>query len=401
MSKILINDKQYNHSWLSDMENDDAQNLLRRHHQSLYRPVCCCLFDLKNRELTIRKCTRFILARMPNTGENHAPWCDFFGNSDSLSTANGRTLPGIIERNGIFDVNLCSYLSLETKSGGTKAQIATQTSYPSRSTTTLLGLLLFLFHQAKINHWNPERLYDQSFSNVRKLISEVAKKSVTNEIQLSKVLFMPEWLDNNVTTSKKANQKNLFKKTKPGKASILIGKVNCLIGSKKEIGGIGVSLNLLDDLLWMNSELAVKATQSFGQLISEIKKTDRHILAICTVFRTGNYYTIGDIAFLRVSKQFIPVDSSHELRVENHLVAEKRGFIKPLRLDGALFLPDFILTDGKKNRVMEIYGIDNDPEYQAQKEKKILFYRENNIPYWEWTPKKNDSIPPFPDGDKN
>lgn len=207
----------------------------------------------------------------------------------------------------------------------------------------------------------------------------------------------PEWLDNNVTTSKKSNQKNLFKKTLPGKASIVIGKVNRCIDSKKEPGGIGVSLNLLDDLLWMNPVIAAKTTQSFGQLISEIGKADRHILAICTVFRTGNDFTIGDIAFQRVSRQFIPVDSSYELRVENDLVAEKLEFFKPLRLDGALFLPDFILTGGKQNVVMEIFGIDNDPEYQAQKEKKKLYYQENNIPYWQWTPKGNDSIPPFPD----
>lgn len=190
MSKILINGKLYNHNQLSDLENADAQKLLQRHHKSLNRPICCCLSDSNNRELTIRKCKHFILARMPNTGENHAPWCDFFGNNDGTFTANGRTLPGIIERDGVFDINLCCYLSMETESSGTKARIITQALCESRSTSTLLGLLLFLFNQAKINHWNPDRRYDQSFSNVRKLISEVAKKTVINDIQLSKVLFM-------------------------------------------------------------------------------------------------------------------------------------------------------------------------------------------------------------------
>ena len=67
-------------------------------------------------------------------------------------------------------------------------------------------------------------------------------------------------------------------------------------------------------------------------------------------------------------------------------MAEKLEFFKPLRLDGALFLPDLILTGGKQNVIMEIFGIDNDPEYQAQKEKKnyiikkIIFLTGNGHP---------------------
>jgi hypothetical protein len=212
------------------------------------------------------------------------------------------------------------------------------------------------------------------------------------------MLFMPEWLDD-AATSKKSNQKTLLKRTSPsGKASIVIGIVNRLIGPSKKLGRMGVSLNLMDDLLWMYPEMAAKAKHSFGQLISEIDKSDRYILAICTVFRSGTYYTIGDIAFMRVSKQFIPVDSSYELMVVNSLVEKKRRFSKPICLEGAVYMPDFILSDCKKNVFMEVFGVENNPEYQVQKEKKLIYFFENGILCWQWTPKDED-VPPFPERD--
>ena len=399
MSKILIGEKQYNHHWVSDPENSNAQNLLRRHHQSLNRPTCCCFMDAKNRELTIKKRNRFFLARMPGTGENHAPWCEFFG-ENSFSTENGGTLPAIIEQNGIWDINLSSPLSVSTDLNKT-AEISHHAGI-NRSTTTLLGLLNFLFEKAETNVWRPNRKFDQSFSHVRKLVSEVSKKTVIDKTRVSRRLFIPEWLDNNLNASLESNQKNISKKTPQGTAAIVIGKINAWIESKKTPGGMGVGLNLLNDPLWMEPELAAKTIHSFGQLISEIRKKDRHILAICSVFKTGKYYTIGDIALMRVSKQFIPVDSSYELAVADRLVEEKRFFCKPIRsiplfLEQAGFLPDFVLTDCKHDWVMEVFGIDNDPEYLAQKGKKLAYYREHTISCWQWTPKDNTGIPKFPD----
>jgi hypothetical protein len=45
---------------------------------------------------------------------------------------------------------------------------------------------------------------------------------------------------------------------------------------------------------------------------------------------------------------------------------------------------------------MEVFGITNDSKYQARKDQKLAFYREHNIPCWQWTPGDDDNIPSFP-----
>ena len=308
-------------------------------------------------------------------------------------------MPAIIDRGSSWDINLSSNLN-ELTDLSKPAEI-TRHQGINRSTITLLGLLNFLIEKAEINVWSPNRKFNQSFSNVRKLVSDVSKKTVIDKTKLSNRLFIPEWLDKNLKGSLELNQKTILKKTPPGTAAIVIGKITGWIESEYEPGKFGVGLNLLNGLLWMEPELAAKTTQSFGQLISEIGKKDRHILAICTVFRNGNKYRIDDIALMRVSKHFIPVDSSYELAVADRLVEEKRFFYKPIRsipsfLKESGFLPDFVLTDCKQDWVMEVFGINNDPEYQARKEKKLSYYKEHNVPYWQWEPTKSHTIPVFP-----
>jgi len=55
----------------------------------------------------------------------------------------------------------------------------------------------------------------------------------------------------------------------------------------------------------MSAEIAKKAEYSFRQPLSEIGKPDRHIIAICTVFRSRDY-TIGEIALMRHQQAIYP-----------------------------------------------------------------------------------------------
>ncbi|MBF6649762.1 DUF1173 family protein [Methylobacter sp. BlB1] len=400
MSRIIINNRHYDLGWLSDPENDSAQNLLRKHYQNPIRPVCGCLSmpDGRNRELSIRKCRRFLLARLPKTGENHSILCPFYGTSESRATANGGAQPAIIERNGIVNINLASYLrvamDLKGAGGGGHAPAGA-----TRPTITLLGLLNESLHQTRLNIWYPNRQRKRSLTTLHNCILDMAQDMVIEgeRRRLADMLVIPHWLQDK-PGSLRGNRATLFvKTTKPERAAIIIGHVTRWIPSRRETGGIGVGLDLLDELLWMTPETAAAAERSFGQLISEIDKRDRHILAICTVFRTGKYCTIADLALLRTNLQFIPVESAYELQIADKLVAEGRAFRKPLRVDGSGFRPDFVLTDGDKDWALEVFGMTRDPAYQARKERKLKIYHQQRIPLWSWTPEDDDAVPDFPE----
>jgi hypothetical protein len=400
MSRIIINNRHYDLGWLSDPENDSAQNLLRKHYQNPIRPACGCLSmsDGRNRELSIRKCRRFLLARLPKTGENHSILCPFYGTSGSRATTNGGAQPAIIERKDTINIKLASYLHVATDLKGT-AGGGHAASGATRSAITLLGLLNKCLEEARFHIWYPRRQHDRSFNTVHKYVEDVAQDMVIagEQRRLANMLVMPHWTESK-PRSLRENRSELFEKTaKPGRAAIIIGRVTRWIPSRRETGGIGVGLDLLDELLWMNPETAAAAERSFGQLISEINKRDRHVIAICTVFRTGKYCTIADLALLRTNLQFIPVDSSYELQIADKLIQEGRAFHKPLRLEGEEFRPDFVLTDGDRDWALEVFGMTRDPIYQARKDRKLKLYHQQRIPLWSWTPEDDDAVPDFPE----
>jgi hypothetical protein len=398
MSRIIINNRHYDLGWLSDPENDSAQSLLRKHYQNPIRPACGCLSDSRNRELSIRKCHRFLLARLPKTGENHSILCPFYGASESRAAANGGAQSAIVERNGIVNIKLASYLRVATNLNG-PAGGGHAPAGATRSAITLLGLLNESLHRTRINIWYPNRQRKRSFTTLHNCILDMAQDMVIEgeRRRLADMLVIPHWLQDK-PGSLRGNRAALFEKTaKPDQAAIIIGRVTRWIPSRQETGGIGVGLDLLDELLWMNPETAAAAERSFGQPISEIKNRDRHIIAICTVFRTGKYLTIADLALLRTNLQFIPVDSSYELQIADKLVAEGRAFRKPLRVEGSGFRPDFVLTDCDRDWALEVFGMTRDPVYQGRKQRKLEIYHQQRIPCWSWTPEEDDAVPDFPE----
>lgn len=64
---------------------------------------------------------------------------------------------------------------------------------------------------------------------------------------------------------------------------------------------------------------------------------------------------VVDLAAMLCSHAFIPCDSIHEVAMANRLVAERRDFIKPVRmLDGDDMLPDFVLRDTATETHIEV-----------------------------------------------
>jgi len=91
--------------------------------------------------------------------------------------------------------------------------------------------------------------------------------------------------------------------------------------------------------------------------------------------------------FMLTSSEYIPVDSSHEIRLLRQLVESEREFLKPLRFEDTrdLVLPDFLLLDvGEDSYPLEVYGM-REETYQHRKAEKERYYQDKFAGrHWAW-----------------
>jgi hypothetical protein len=152
--------------------------------------------------------------------------------------------------------------------------------------------------------------------------------------------------------------------------------------------------------LYMFPSLASAIAKSYPvaeSLLNNDNDRDGHVVGLFLVEVTdrGNLW-VRDAALMACSREYIPCDSSHEVRLANQLTNERRAFVKPLRLEyDDDLLPDFRLMDTHKPISMEVWGM-NTPEYNAHRDEKISRYRARGEALWEWEAWRTASMPIIP-----
>lgn len=103
------------------------------------------------------------------------------------------------------------------------------------------------------------------------------------------------------------------------------------------------------------------------------------------------------VGLAATSLRGIPIDSEYELKMENHLVTQRRRFMKPIfRDNGYPHLHDFVLLDMDRPFAIEVNGRD-DEGYQERKRKTREFLDENlQGHYLIWSAIDGDPFPDLP-----
>jgi|GEM_PF-3258876 len=402
MIQVSLGTSKYRLSQLLNLDNQQSQKILENHYNGNHRGRCHCINDRENRELIIKKRKHFYLSKAISTKQNHARSCSFYNLTDKHGST---SIPAIIEKkDGRLNIKLDSYITKTTNTSNyaLNNEEAATNSHRSptntRYSTTLLGLLQYIFEHALLNIWDPNKNFPSSFNSIANSITNFSEKIDIGRKSnaLSSLLFIPRWHNNGYSQSAALNHDKLFEKTNlPGKAAIVIGEVTNWLVSKNN-GVYGIKIKYSKDALWMPNETATLAMKRFKNEISGISKENQRILTICIIFRKDNSLRISDISFMCVSPDYVPADSSYELAMISKLTQENRKFKKPLCLNGNKFLPDFILLDTQEKWIIEVFGMMNDSEYNAHTEEKIQYYENNNIPFLSWFPEKYNEIPNFP-----
>jgi hypothetical protein len=345
-----------------------------------------CLCRTPPLRLVIR-CTRagrWHLAGWPGDGESHSQTCPFYKTPPELTGRGGYTTGAITVTETGTAIRVDQPLRLRLAPGEGATEAAQTEARRSTGTVSLLGLLHWLWEEARLHQWAPG--WHRSWGTCRTRLSEVVSACRVNGEDLDDVLHIAPapgrvppreqaaftaftgWLGADGTTARRG---------------LLLGTVKTLAptayGERINLGGLARPL-------FASTALMRRLRRSYRPVFSGAASPAARRLVLALIERsTSGYLTVVDAAAMLTTATFVPADSSHEVTMAEHLAAARRRFVKPLRYDSSeAVFPDFVLLDDEPYTVVEVYGIHGRESYERRKRAKQGYYRARSIPLLEW-----------------
>lgn len=354
----------------------------------------------------------------------HAEWCPLHidagaGHADSVDAP-----PAVTAEDGRTIIRGGFTRTWQEVKPGTTAGTERTEKGPSKETAraSLTLLLWALWSQAELNLWKPAFLGKRFYGSLRgRLLSGARKITVESgrsTWSLADDLHIPPAWSAKDQTQKTACarfESDLRAKLTNHQVLFLAGQLR-KIDDADHVGGRMLHLAHFRHGLWLPPGLAQrleKATRQWAGGLPGAEGEHRFVMARVRAKKgpvaTGAMPDMEciDLAMERFSKEWIPLDSEHERRVCDLLVAEGREFAKPFtdanRKDWISGLcnklgvvPDFVLTDRKPAVFLEVLGMMNDPAYRTRTAEKMAIYRQTGRPVWTWDVLLEDRIPELP-----
>lgn len=376
-----------NTEWRIGSENERSKyhSMLSRAHGSPAK----CLCNPNDSPVSIRRIDidRFTLAAFPNRGVEHDPeTCAFF--DDGRGGGVESRYESAVKRrdDGSLSVSLAVPLgpprsNVNVDEEEREYRAAAHRPRVVRGKMTLLGLLYLVWEQARLNRWHSSFNGSRTPQRVEYWIESAAVDlHIARGVLADHMLYaLPAPSDGQV----RRGWARLFAHRDEKKALVVVGELE-LTGSleqrwKSVLARYGWKTTL-------SSELVQRVERSFRR---ELNASGRIIFL--AILRPGRRETgVEHLVLMQTSEEYIPVDSSHELAFARAAVEQERSFYKPLRLDGADRLPDFILTDTQPHTECEVFGRDDADYLERAAEKK------KNASLWYWDAVMGPTMPALP-----
>jgi hypothetical protein len=392
----------FTRDWL-DQHPEEAQGLLAQFKGEYPR----CLCKPEGLPLYIAQRSKYYLARLPNTGPQHAPSCPSYEPDAALcgsslyshtalqQHADGRVhvklgVPLVI-RGGRPGMNLTS-----PPSGAVQREL--------RDTMTLKGLLHLLFDLAEFNRWRPAMRNRRRYRQLYKYLMETADRISVRREALTRHLFMPEPFNPEQAMDIEARrQRALRERSLSGGGTplriLVLGQVRSINPPGHPKGGVALAQAPKDFVIRASPELLgrLRVANEFAWIDWPVLIPELRLMVLLTMQRSREGTWIADdIASLVTTGEYIPVASMEEALLTRRLIDERRLFVKPLPYDGPRArYPNFLLTDcGEIPVPLEILGR-ADPD-SATQHVRLAQYREDMRPYWRWDVEEAPMIPALP-----
>ena len=367
------------------MKSEDVQEQLRLAH--LYkddRPITCnCKPFNKEALLVVTGQKFFFLKSYPNRARFHSETCNFYSSSDG----DGNTVrPAIIQdtESGDFSVRLINPLSKKQQNQGDNTNRTQTSGRVSRNKTTLLGFLYHLWTQSSLNNYRPDKKYGKIFS---KALSYNVNHTTSKRLKGNEFIFLinpkGKFDENNKEYKKYYTPYIYYKKHSSVDYPIVIGELDSFYESngKKYITLKGFGNNILISEYqydrYINS-FGANSAFNHNPKGKDIMIFNAHVTK-SQAKKSFPFIKIAegtDVQSMPVTKEYIPYDSSYEKDFIKMLVKNKCNFLKPMSVNNDLeMMPDFELKNSYPYSFVEIWGMQNNDQYNQRKQKKIELYK--------------------------
>lgn len=338
---------------------DDARfgDALAAAHASRHRPLCLCRASGLPMYVA-RLGGGFIVKRMPDTGEQHAPDCPSYELPPELSGLGALKGAAIVEdpAAGVTSLKLGFALS----KGGSRSNTPPaggeggDSVGSDDSKLTMRGLLHYLWDEAELTRWQPSFAGRRSWTVVRKQLLLAAEGKVARGRSLQDQLYIPEAF--NVEQRDEINARRVARWCQAAGQGQRSHPLLLLIGEVKEIVPArfaykAVIKHVPEQAFTLDETLYRRMARRFeSELARWSSSEDLHMVMMATfAVGPGLVPVTDELTLMLVTPQWIPVSDAHEQQLVVRLLRDGRRFIKALRynLPQEREVASVVLTDTK------------------------------------------------------
>ncbi len=313
------------------------EELLALAYNAGERPICLCRTNVELRLYISHRHGGYVLARMPDTGPNHAPWCDHYDAPDHLTGLGQVIGSAVIDDEASGETTLKFGFPL-SRSAARAAPSAFTNEKPEVKTAgirlTLRSFLHFLWDRSELTHWRPRMANKRNWYIVRREIIGAATSCRVKGDSLGHVLFVPESFS--VETKDEIVSRRMSQlapvRTSVDAIMVVVGEVKTLDPSR--YGDRLVLKHLPDMPFFMDEDMARRFNRYYAdelQLWRSHAHEDHLILAASFSINAKGMPQLYEIAVMPVTREWLPYESLDERALLAKAVQESRIFVKGLR----------------------------------------------------------------------
>ncbi|MFM0756074.1 DUF1173 family protein [Paraburkholderia strydomiana] len=377
---------------LADVQDNPARYVkrLERAKVSPGYAVCLCASHRTPLQLVIRRYGSLLhLAGWPEDGHRHKrDSCPFYKDPDAPRAARGGDSKAAIMATPTgLNVKLDAALTLRETATGSRGSTGQPTGRTSRRSASLLAFLQTLWSESALNQWTGTATARHWGQCNAMLLAEVGT-ALINGSDAQNVLHIMRRYEEADRAAINAEFDVFIARLaiSPNGAThrgLVIGEINEVVPTQF---GHALSLRQSARKYYASATLIDRASRTFAHAWKAIGVRTARVVAILLVERTAKgHMKLIDLAAMLCSSAFLPCDSMYEVGMANRLVAERRDFLKPVRLSpDDDMLPDFVLRDTDVPTHIEVYGMNGLASYEARKDRKRALRLSRRIPAVEW-----------------
>lgn len=371
-------------------------------HAAHHRPRCMC--RVEGVEMYVARLAGtnggFIVKRMPNTGDHHAPGCPSY-EPPAESSGLGQVLgSAIIEDPTTGETTLKLDFSMSKIAGRSAMPTADGDSDSVASSGTKLslrGLLHYLWDQAELTRWQPGFAGKRTWSTVRKHLLLAAENKIARGDSLRSRLYIPEVFSVDQRDAINARRMAQWSQAiaapgKPQHLMLLIAEVKEIVPAR--YGFRAVVKHVPDQAFALDEQIYRRLGRRFAsELALWSASEDIHLVMVATFsVAAAGIPTIVELSLMPVTRYWLPVEDGFEKQLVERLVADGRSFVKGLRynLGAESTLASATLTDcaGSAPLLFVVHaGIEDSGRY--------LQVGNPSVPMWQWNP-STEAMPTLP-----